>query len=92
MSPLLQLALSALALLNLVTFLVYGWDKRQARVGGRRIPERRLLGLVLCGGVAGGWGGMLFWRHKTRKASFLGQAAAMTLPWALFGLYLLGAR
>lgn len=92
MPPLLQLALGALAALNLVTFGVYGWDKRQARRGGRRVPERRLLGLLLCGGFVGGWAGMLFWRHKTRKASFLGPAAAATLPWALFGLYLLNAR
>ena len=56
--------------LGLITFLIYGYDKLQARRGGRRVSERTLLLLALAGGALGGWAGMLIWRHKTRHASF----------------------
>ena len=40
-----------LALINIVTFFVYGGDKRRAkRPGARRIPEKTLLLLALFGG------------------------------------------
>lgn len=56
--------------LGLSTFLLYGYDKLRARRGGLRVPESALLALPLIGGAAGGWAGMLVWRHKTRHASF----------------------
>jgi len=56
--------------LGLITFLIYGYDKLQARRGGRRVSERTLLLLALAGGALGGWAGMLIWRHKTRHAIF----------------------
>ena len=56
--------------LGLITFVIYGYDKLQAKRGGRRVPERTLLLLALAGGALGGWAGMLIWRHKTRHASF----------------------
>ena len=56
--------------LGLITFLIYGYDKLQAKRGARRVPERTLLLLALAGGALGGWAGMLIWRHKTRHASF----------------------
>jgi uncharacterized membrane protein YsdA (DUF1294 family) len=55
---------------GLITFLTYGYDKRQAIHGGRRVTERALLVLALIGGALGGWAGMLIWRHKTKHASF----------------------
>jgi len=56
--------------LGLITFLIYGYDKLQAKRGARRVPERTLLLLALAGGALGGWAGMLIWRHKTLHASF----------------------
>jgi len=56
--------------LGVSTFLVYGYDKRQAVRNGRRVPERALLLLSVIGGALGGWAGMLVWRHKTRHARF----------------------
>lgn len=57
---------------NLVTFAVYGWDKRRAGVeGARRVPEANLLALALLGGSPGAAAAMYAFRHKTRKASFL---------------------
>ena len=54
-----------------VTFVAYGWDKRQARLGRRRIPERVLHAFELVGGWPGAFAGMTFFRHKRRKLPFL---------------------
>ncbi|MEG2828965.1 MAG: DUF1294 domain-containing protein [Edwardsiella sp. (in: enterobacteria)] len=59
-----------LALVNLWTLLMYGYDKLAAVQARWRIPERTLL----LGGVLGGWpGGLLgqaLFQHKTRKMAF----------------------
>jgi uncharacterized membrane protein YsdA (DUF1294 family) len=57
-------------LMSVVTFLVYGWDKRQAKKAGWRIPESRLHGLALLGGWPGALLGQRIFRHKTRKLGF----------------------
>lgn len=57
-------------LTSLVTFLLYGWDKRQARLQGRRIPEARLHGLAWAGGWPGALVGQAYFRHKTQKTIF----------------------
>jgi len=58
------------ALLNLATAVAYAVDKRAARLGLRRIPERSLL---LCG-LLGGWPAAVvaqqLLRHKTGKPAF----------------------
>ncbi len=56
--------------LNFINFLLFGYDKFQAKRGGWRIPEKVLLGLSLFGGGIGGLAGMLVFRHKTRKNIF----------------------
>jgi uncharacterized membrane protein YsdA (DUF1294 family) len=56
--------------LGLITFLTYGYDKRQARHAGRRVPEAALMLLSVLGGALGGWAGMLVWRHKTQHTRF----------------------
>ncbi|MGH2559780.1 MAG: DUF1294 domain-containing protein [Thermomicrobiales bacterium] len=55
---------------TVVTLLAFAFDKGLAKAGGRRVPEVVLLGLSLCGGVLGGWIGMLGFRHKTRHRRF----------------------
>ncbi|HEY7029903.1 MAG TPA: DUF1294 domain-containing protein [Thermomicrobiales bacterium] len=55
---------------TVATFFFYAYDKWQARRGGWRIPEIVLKGLVLAGGVIGGWIGMLGLRHKTLHRAF----------------------
>jgi len=57
--------------ISLITFVQYGWDKRQARKQKRRIPEKRLHLLALAGGTPGAFLGQLFFRHKTQKKRFL---------------------
>ncbi|MCP4453375.1 MAG: DUF1294 domain-containing protein [Planctomycetes bacterium] len=56
--------------ISLITFVQYGWDKRQARKQKRRIPEKRLHLLALAGGTPGAFLGQLTFRHKTRKKRF----------------------
>ena len=56
---------------GVVTFLLYGFDKMQAKRDGGRVPEVILHLLVLAGGFFGGWAARLIFRHKTRKPVFL---------------------
>lgn len=60
----------ALVLYNAVVAAVFAFDKRRAKSGGRRVPERTLLGLALFGGAGGAWVAMRVFRHKTRKPRF----------------------
>jgi uncharacterized membrane protein YsdA (DUF1294 family) len=56
--------------LSVVSFLAYRLDKRRAGTNGRRVPERTLHLLAVCGGWPGALLGQRQFRHKTRKASF----------------------
>jgi uncharacterized membrane protein YsdA (DUF1294 family) len=55
---------------NLTAFAYYGYDKWQARRGGRRVPEVVLHGVALAGGSLGAWLAMRVFRHKTIKGGF----------------------
>ena len=56
--------------INLITFILYGVDKRRAKRGQWRIPEKTLLsGTWLLGGV-GAWMAMRMFRHKTKHIAF----------------------
>ena len=46
--------LCALAIVSLIAFVLYGVDKRRAKRGAWRIPERVLLGFSFFGGGIGG--------------------------------------
>lgn len=59
-----------LAVVSPICFVAYGLDKRRARRGKRRIPEKTLHLLELCGGWPGGFAGQQAFRHKTRKISY----------------------
>lgn len=63
-------ALAWLGSVNLEAFAYYGIDKRQARAGGRRIPEKVLHVLAMVGGSPGAFLAMYFFRHKTVKGEF----------------------
>lgn len=73
-----------LGLINLITLLVYGIDKRRARKEKWRISEKTLLLLPLAGGSVGALTGMYLFRHKTRHWYFrLGLPAILLLQLAL---------
>ncbi|QGU00274.1 hypothetical protein SYNTR_1680 [Candidatus Syntrophocurvum alkaliphilum] len=59
-----------LAFLNIITFVIFAWDKNQAIVGGWRISEAQLLFCSIIGGALGGLVSMRIFRHKTRHIKF----------------------
>ena len=64
------LALAYFAAVNLAAFAAFGWDKRCAMAGARRIPEKTLLSLAAAGGGLGAVLAQRAFRHKTRKQPF----------------------
>ena len=56
--------------INLILFTVMGIDKRKAKRGKWRIPEKTLFLLAALGGSVGGILGMRVFRHKTKHNSF----------------------
>lgn len=65
------IALGVLALLSLLTFFIYGFDKNAAETGRWRTAEKTLHLLSLIGGWPGAWVAQRLFRHKVRKASFM---------------------
>lgn len=59
-----------LAIINIVTFILYGADKHRAVHHKWRIPEATLILFSWIGGGAGALAGMLAFHHKTRKWKF----------------------
>ncbi len=57
------------AVMSVVSFLLFGRDKRRAMQGAYRIRERTLLFCALLG-APGALLGMRVFRHKTRKPLF----------------------
>jgi uncharacterized membrane protein YsdA (DUF1294 family) len=55
---------------SLALFILYGYDKYQAKRGGFRVPELVLHALAIAGGFIGGWLGRIVFHHKTRKVEF----------------------
>lgn len=60
-----------LAAVNLAAFFAMGADKRKARRGKWRIPEKTFFILALLLGSIGCWLGMYVFRHKTRHWYFV---------------------
>ena len=58
------------AIINVVTFVIYGLDKWKAQHSKWRIPEATLLALAVIGGSVGAWFAMSAWRHKTQHKKF----------------------
>lgn len=59
-----------LILINAVGFALMHIDKRKARRGAWRIPEKTLIGIALLGGSVGAIAGMYLFRHKTKHLKF----------------------
>ena len=68
-----------LAVINLLTFIVYGADKRRARKGKWRVPEKTLFLLPLLGGSIGALLGMRVFHHKTKHWYFVWGISAILL-------------
>ena len=59
-----------LAIINIITFIVYGIDKLKAKKGEWRIQEATLLLPAIIGGGIGAWCGVKVWHHKTLHKKF----------------------
>jgi uncharacterized membrane protein YsdA (DUF1294 family) len=77
--------------LTVITFILYGFDKLKAKIGGKRIAEKTLLCLSVLGGALGAILAMKIFRHKTAKehryfsvVNFFG----LIIHFALFALIL----
>ena len=75
--------------INLVTFAVYGADKRRARRGAWRVPEKTLFLLPLLGGSVGALLGMRVFRHKTKHWYFVWGVPAILLAQMALVVWLL---
>jgi uncharacterized membrane protein YsdA (DUF1294 family) len=64
---------------NVMTLMLYGYDKRQAIVGGFRVPELVLHVGALFGGSPAALLGQGLFRHKTRKLRFQAVFGAIVL-------------
>ena len=86
---LLHITLIYLAVINVVTFFMYGVDKWKAKKSKWRIREAALLGLAVLGGSIGAWLGMKVWHHKTQHKKFkYGVPAIIIIQLALIGYIL----
>jgi len=59
------------AVASVIAFAAYGLDKRAARLGQRRTPERTLHIIELLGGWPGALLAQQLLRHKSSKPSFV---------------------
>ena len=57
-------------ILSSITFILYGYDKAQARISGWRVSEKTLHVFEFFGGWPGALIGQQFFRHKTAKLSY----------------------
>lgn len=62
--------LAVYAVLSIIAFCMYAADKKKAKKGAWRIPEKVLLGLGFLGGSIGALLGMKLLRHKTKHWYF----------------------
>ena len=63
-------ALAVLAIANFISFFLMGHDKKRARQGKWRVPEKTLFLATACFGGLGGVLGMVLCRHKTKHWYF----------------------
>ena len=59
-----------LVIINLFGFFIMWLDKRKAKKGAWRIPEKTLFIITAIGGGIGTTAGMYVFRHKTQKVQF----------------------
>lgn len=83
----LYLVLIYLAVINSVTFFLYGIDKWKAKRSKWRVPESTLLWWAAFGGSIGALAGMKTWHHKTQHKKFkYGVPAILIAQLALVGV------
>lgn len=81
-----------LAVINLVTLVVYGADKRKAKKGKWRVPEKTLFLLAIIGGSIGALAGMYLFHHKTKHWYFKWGIPAILLLQIAVAIYIIYFR
>jgi uncharacterized membrane protein YsdA (DUF1294 family) len=71
------------AVLSLITFCIYAWDKHRARVNKWRVKERTLHIFELLGGWPGAFAAQRLFHHKWQKTGF------MRIFWGIVALHVL---
>ena len=64
------MALAVVAIMNIAAFVLMGHDKKFARQGKWRVPEKTLFFVTACFGGLGGVLGMKVFHHKTQHWYF----------------------
>ena len=82
-----QLLLFYLALINVLTFFFFGYDKLSATLDHRRVREKVLWFLSLIGGSVGAIIATEFFRHKRRKHSFMIVLVAIFILQLVLAIY-----
>ena len=71
--------------INILSFLLFGIDKKKSMKKEYRIPEKVLFLITFLGGTFGSLFGMFFFHHKNRKLKFL-IFIPLCLLWVFFFL------
>lgn len=77
-------------LMSAWAFVTMGFDKRQAKKHGQRVPEKQLWTLAFVGGGIGAYLGMQIFKHKTRHTTFRVGFLMLAIAYVFLILYLLG--
>ena len=56
--------------MNIITFILMGYDKHEAKINQWRVSEKALFMFAIFGGSIGGLIGMYVFHHKTKKWYF----------------------
>ncbi len=81
-----------IAIMSIWAFFAMGYDKRQSKRKGQRIPEKNLWTLAVLGGGIGAYLGMQTFRHKTRHTNFRIGFLLLAIAYGIGILYLLGVN
>jgi len=73
--------------INVVAFMVYGFDKYRSLKGKYRISELELHTFAMIGGFLGATLSMALFKHKTSKSSFLIKHILIILVWIVVTVY-----
>lgn len=74
--------------INILGFFIMWLDKRKAKKGNWRIPEKTLFIITALGGGIGTIAGMYTFRHKTQKLNFVIGFPVITLLEIVLIIYL----
>ncbi len=75
--------------MSIITFVMYGVDKRRAQRNKWRISEFTLIIFSLLGGSIGALIGMKAFHHKTKKLKFKVLIPLTLIIWILFGVFII---